>query len=178
MKVVRGRGEARWMPSRFQFALFRLFAYLRLRKASPELMDVAFIVDRHQSAVENFTVGIWTILSLSAYVLWQVLPRWPIAPALLAAPVIAVLLMHISIVVVGLLLNWRENNLRVNSFVMFAWLTAAALYFARVEGWVRYAAWQFLGVMALNAVAALIVMTLREGIAAAEGSLGGFSSEL
>ena len=176
MKVVRGRGEARWMPSRFTYALFRLFAYLRLRLARPETVDAAFIVDRHQSAVENFTIGIWTILSLSAYVLWLIIPRWPIGIALLGAPVIALLLMHVSIVAVGLLR--RENNLRVNSVVLFAWLTAAALHFARVDGWVRYAAWQFLAVMVLNAMAALIVAMLRGRIAAAESSLGGFSSEL
>lgn len=178
MKVVRGRGEARWLPSRFHFALFRLFAYLRLRSARPEVVDAAFAIDRHQSAFENFAVGTWTLLSLAAYVAWMLMPRWPLPLVLVGAPVIAVMLMQPPIIIVGVLLIRRQNNLRLNSVVLMSLLTAAAVYFARIEGWVRYAAWQFLGMLALNAVAAVIVMMLRGSMAELESSLGGFTSEL
>ena len=178
MRVIRGREDARWMPSRFRFALFRLYAYGRLRSATARTADVAYIIDRDQSAVENFTVGIWTILSAGAYLTWLLWPRWPLALALFAAPVIAVMLMQVSVVAVGVLLLRRKDNLRVNSVVLMTLLTAAAVYFARVDGWVRYAAWQFLGVLALNAFAAVVVALLRSRIASLESTLGGFASDL
>jgi hypothetical protein len=178
MRVIRGREDARWMPSRFRFALFRLYAYARLRGAAPQSADVAYIIDRDQSAVENFTVGIWTIFSAGAYVTWLLSPRWPLALALIASPFIAVMLMQVPVVAVGLLLLRRKDNLRVNSVVLMVLLTAAAVYFARVDGWVRYAAWQFLGVLALNALAAIVVMIFRSSIAAAESTLGGLASDL
>jgi hypothetical protein len=57
-------------------------------------------------------------------------------------------------------------------------MTAASAYFARSQSWARFVAWQFLAVLALNAIAAVVVLLLRDSIADVESSLGGFSSEL
>ncbi len=37
MKMVQGNAAARWLPSRHNFALFRLLAYLRLRAPIAQL---------------------------------------------------------------------------------------------------------------------------------------------
>jgi hypothetical protein len=178
MKVVRGRADARWMPSRYTFALCRLYAFLKMRNAKPEVADVAFVADRHQSAAENFTVGAWILLTLTAYAAATLARWWAFPIAVIAALPVALLLLQLSITIVGIILIRRENNLRVNSVVMMAWMTAAAVYFARSQSWVRFVAWQFLTVLALNAIAAVVVLLLRAPIANVESSLGGFSSEL
>lgn len=178
MRAVRGRAEARWMPSRFTFALPRLYALLKMRAAKPQPAEMALVVDRHQNAAENFTVGAWVLLTLTAYVVATLSRWWPLPVALVAAFPAALLLIQLSITTVGLVLIRRENNLRVNSIVLMAGMTAAAAYFARTQSWVRFVAWQFLIVLALNAIAAIVVLLLRDTIADAESSMGGFSSEL
>jgi hypothetical protein len=178
MRVVRGRADARWMPSRYTFALCRLFAFVKMRNGKAETADVAFVADRHQSAAENFTVGAWIILTLSAYVAAMLTRWWSPPVALLAALPIALLLIQLSVAAVGIILIRRENNVRVSSVVLMAWMTAASAYFARSQSWVRFAAWQFLAVLALNAIAAIVVLLMRDAIADVESSLGGFSSEL
>lgn len=178
MKIVRGRADARWMPSRYTFALSRIFAFVKMRNAKAEMADVAYVADRHQSAAENFTVGAWIILTLSAYVAATLARWWPLPIALLAALPIALFLIHLSVIAVGIILIRRENNLRVSSVVLMAWMTAATAYFARSQSWVRFIAWQFLAVLALNAIAAVVVLLMRDPIADVESSLGGFSSEL
>lgn len=178
MKVVRGRADARWLPSRYNFAIFRLYAFVRMRTAKAEPADVAMVIDRHQSAAENFTVGAWTTLTLAAYVAAVLSRSWALPLAILAAIPMAILLLQFTIVIVGVLLIRRENNLRVNSVVLMVLLTGAAAYFARSESWVRYAAWQFLAVLAINAVAAVAVRMMRGAIAETESAVGGFLSEL
>jgi hypothetical protein len=44
--MVHGNAAARWLPSRHNFALFRLLAWLRLRNAHPEPAPVILGIDR------------------------------------------------------------------------------------------------------------------------------------
>ena len=178
MRAVRGRADARWLPSRYACALFRLYALLRFRRAPAQPADVVMVIDRHQSVAESFLVGGWMLLTLAAYVAATLSQWWGLPLALIAAIPLAALLMHVPFTVVGLLLIRKQNNLAVNSVVTFALMTAAATYFARSQSWARYAAWQYLVLVALNAIAAVVVFSLRETIANAESSLGGFTSEL
>ncbi len=178
MKVVRGRADARWLPSRYSFALFRLYGFLKMRRARPQTADVALMIDRNQSATESFTVGAWILLTLAAYVAATLARWWTLPGALVAAIPIALLLINASIVVIGVLLIHRGNNLRLNSIVLMALMTCAAAHFARAQSWVRFFAWQFLAVLALNALAAVCVLLLRDAMDEAESALGGFSSEL
>ena len=67
MRVVRGRADARWLPSRHNFALFRLAAFLRLRRARPEPCDGSCVIDRHQSAMETWLVMSWVTLTFACY---------------------------------------------------------------------------------------------------------------
>jgi hypothetical protein len=182
MKLLRGRAEMRAMPSRHHFALFRLFAYLRLRNVRVSgKPDRVLSINRDQSAPELFGVGFWIVLTVACY-----MASWMSELALPLALVIAVPLSFCAIqlltVLVGLLVNALQlvvartagrNNIGINSFVVMLLLVAAAGSLATHRTWVRFAAWQFLAALALNAVAAVIVYFLGGEIARLESSLGG-----
>lgn len=178
MKSVRGRADARWLPSRYHFALFRLYAYLRMRAARPEPRDVALVIDRNQNNVESFAIGTWVLLTLTCYAAGTLFASWPLPLALLAGVPVAITALEIPIVIVGLLVRRTKDNLALNSAVLMSLLIAAAVVFARAQSWVRFAAWQFLALVALNALAAAVVFPLRGGIAEMENAAGGLTSEL
>lgn len=178
MNIVRGRADARWLPSRYNFALFRLYGLTRMLNAKPAPADVAMVVDRHQSAGENFTVGAWTTLTLAAYVASVLSGSWGLVLAIVASLPVAILLMHVPIIFFGVVFIRRGNNLRLSSMIMMTLLTGAAVHFARDPSWVRFAAWQFLAVLTINGIAAVAVLLMRGVIARVESSVGGYSSEL
>ena len=97
---------------------------------------------------------------------------------LLAGIPLAITLMEIPVVVLGLLFRRRASNIGLNSVVLMSLLIGAALYFARAQSWVRFAAWQFLAGVVLNAIAAPLLFVLRGRIARLESTFGGFTSEL
>lgn len=166
MIVVRGRADARWLPSRHHFALFRLFAFLRLRDARPEPREgLVLIVDRDQTAAEHHGVSIWLVLTVTCYLAATLFARWPLPLALAAAFALAPVAIHVPMLSIGWLSGGRR---RLNTMALMLVFIAAAAYFARHQSWARFAAWQFLAVIALNAVAAVIVFMLREPIARLE----------
>jgi hypothetical protein len=172
MKVVRGIEEARWLPSRHRFALFRLAGYVRLRNAAVPAAgrdDLVLAVDRDQSVFENYGIATWTVLTIACYFAGGLLARWPLPLALLASIPLATIAMNIPFCTFGAL-RPNRNNIRLNSAINMLLLLAAALYYARAETWVRFVAWQFLAVVALNAVAAAIVFLLRGPIARLEAA--------
>jgi hypothetical protein len=178
VKVVSGRADARWLPSRFNFALFRLYAYLRMRAATPEQRDVTLVLDRNQNPIESAVLSVWATLTLSCYAAGTLFDRWPLPLALLAGIPVAITCLEIPIIAVGVPLRRRQYNIPLNSIVLMSLLIGAALYFARAQSWVRFAAWQFLAGVALNVIAAAIVYTLRGSIAEMENAMGGITSEL
>lgn len=178
MKIVRGRADARWLPSRFNFALFRLIAYARMRGTKPEPRDVSLILDRNQNNLESHLLSAWTTLTVACYAAGTLFDEWPVALALLAGVPVAITCLEIPIVAIGLALRRRENNIGLNSIVLMSLLIAAALYFARAHSWIRVAAWQFLAGVALNALAAPVAFLLRGSITEMENAVGGISSEL
>lgn len=166
MNMVRGRAEARWLPSRHHFAMFRLYAYLRLRGARPEPREgLVLIVDRDQTAFEHHGASLWIVLTLSCYVASTLFPNWPVAAAIVPSVLIAAAAIEVPFCLSGVVLR---RGARVNGAVVMLLLVAASAHFARAATWVRFAAWQFLGVLAVNAVAAIIVFLLREPIARLE----------
>lgn len=181
MRLVRGRADARWFPSRHNFALFRLMAYLRLRRARPEHRDVILIIDRHQSAFETWLVTSWVTLTFACYLAATLFVDWNIALALVASLPLAIVLLEIPAIISALTIapalrtitRGRADGIRTNSVVMMLMFGAASVYFARHPTWIRFVAWQFLGLLALNAVAAVIAFTLRDSMARIETSVGG-----
>lgn len=182
MKVVRGQREARFLPSRHNYAIFRLFAFLRLRGAKSDPCDCVMVVDRHQSAFETQAVAIWGTLTIAAWIaseLSKVLP-WFVAAAI--APLAAAFLLEIPIIFVGSFAVplWNAitgsrivNNLRLNSIVYMLLMSIAAVHYAVARSWVRFVAWQFLAALLLNAIAAAVVYFLRGPIGRLESKFGG-----
>ena len=187
MRMVRGRAEARWLPSRHHFALFRLGGYLRLRSAKPEPKPhVMLAVDRDQSAFEGYGVSAWLLVTVACYVYFELSSRmaWPLA-LLLAAP-LASLALQIPLFFVGAVLaplvsGAYGHNARVNSIATVSLQIVVASYYATERAWVRFAGWQFLFFVALNALAAIVLFALRADVARLEASYvttsGGTSSE-
>ncbi len=166
MIAVRGRADARWLPSRHHFALFRLFAFLRLRGARPEPREgLVLIVDRHQTAAEQHSVAIWITVTVTCYLAATLFAGWPLPLALLAAFALAPFAIHVPMLSIGFL---TRGHRRLNAMTLMFTFIAIAAYFARHQSWARFAAWQFLAFVALNAIAAVIVLLLRAPIARLE----------
>ena len=158
MRIVRDREDARWLPSRFRFALFKLLAFLRMQFTKPRTKPgLLLAIDRDQSEVEAYTVSLWLFGTVSCFLS----PMISIYVALPLAPVA----MQIPLWIAG-------RGLRVNSILLMTLIAAAATYFAMQPTWIRFAAWQFLAAMALNAAAALIMLALREQVGKMEARCG------
>lgn len=174
MNFVRGRAEARWLPSRHNFALFRLAAYLRLRNARAETRDEILFIDRHQSAIETWAVGLWLVATLSCYLAMSWFPSWPLPLALAASFPLAWIGVQVVAVAIGILLTLimrTDVHLAVNSFLCMLLFACAAGWYATRPTWVRFVAWQFLAMLFLNAIAAVIVFLLRDPISRLEASV-------
>lgn len=172
MKFVRGRADARWLPSRHHFALFRLAAFLRLQRARPEHRDVIMVIDRHQSTVETWMVTCWLTAMLACYLTVTLFAGWNVAIALIAALPLSFALLEVPAIVSALTIApFAQNGIRANGVVVMLLFTAASAYFATRPTWIRFIAWQFLALLALNAIAAVIVFALRDAIAQLEGGI-------
>lgn len=184
MRVVHGRADARWFPSRHNFALFRLAAYLRLRRARPEPCDGSFVIDRHQSAMETWLVMSWVTLTFACYLATTLFSDWHIAAALPVSVPLAIALIELPVIVSTLtivplfrsIVRGHANGIRLNGFVLMTLFSAASAYFARHPSWIRFVAWQFLALLALNAIAAVIAFPLRDSMARLEARVGGATS--
>jgi len=186
MRLIEGRAAMRWFPSRYNFALFRLFAFLRLRSATLDgPRDRIFFIDRHQSR-ESYIVGLWIVITMTCYFASMMQSRITLPIALLIALPLAFCTVQVLTVGCGLTVaplvrflarKPGQNNIRINSTAIMTMLTAVAAYFAMQRTWVRFAAWQFLALIALNAVAAALVSLLGGEISRLENLVGGESSE-
>lgn len=149
----------KWLPSRHHFALARLIALMMLKNtARPADVDrVIFAIDRHQSAAENYAVSILFTAITTAYIA-ALLPATPLA--LLAALPLALIAIQILLVAGGLMVR----SMRANSAFMMLCAVAASLYFATRTTWVRFAAYAFLALVALNAIAFVVMWLLRDRV--------------
>jgi len=171
VKAVRDREDARWLPSRHHFALFRLLAFLRLRFARPRPRPgLVLVIDRDQSAFENQAVASWIVLTLAGYLAAGPLARWPLALAIPAALLLAGAIVQVMVVGGGLLVFLFPDRIRANSMLFMTTMLLLAAYYATRATWARFVAWQFLALVALNAIAAAIVFLLRRPIARLEAA--------
>jgi hypothetical protein len=168
LKVVQQRPEARWLPSRYRFALAKIIAMIVLQRApkeTAELQRMSFTIDRDQSAAENFTVAMWMYLTSTAFVM-AVTPRatW------ILAPLVTPLLMQLPFYASGVIASafGSQDNRKLNSLVCMTVQMAAAAHFATAEEPVRYVAWFFLAVVALNVIASAAMWLMRGSVAAME----------
>jgi hypothetical protein len=162
MNAVRDYPAAKWFPSRHHFALARLFAFVRSHFPVRQPTDVDHIllsIDRDQSAVEQYAIAIWIFVTLTCYVATLFSPRWMIAAPVIAASAVQVITGSIS--AIG---SVRANHLRRNSIILFGLMIIASAYFALQPMLVRYVAWFFLAVVALNAIAWIAMVALRNSV--------------
>lgn len=160
MNVVRGRAEARWLPARHRFALFRLFAHVKSRTAKAEPREgLMLMLDRDQSAYEHYAVSTWIVLTVTCYLAATLFGAWPLPLALVAAIPATAVAIEIAVCVNGLVFG----NARRNGIAFMLLMTAASAYLVTAATWVRFAAGQFLALLALNAVAAVVVFPLERG---------------
>ncbi|HYO79471.1 MAG TPA: hypothetical protein VE010_23595 [Thermoanaerobaculia bacterium] len=178
MRIVRGNAAARFMPSRHNFAIFKLVAYLRLRGARPEAWDGIMVVDRQQSNVETWLVTIWLTVMGGCFTAaaFAIPLTFAIVLALLGIQAVAVASGVVIAPLWKAVVRSETSPMKVNAIVVMSLLTAAAMYTATRPTWARFAGWHFLSMLALNAVAAAIVFFLRNVIAQLESSVGGLSS--
>lgn len=158
MRIIRDREDARWLPSRFRFALFRFLAFVRMTFTKPrERRGIIIAIDPDQSTLENCTISIWFSATTTCFFA----ALMPIAVAIPAT----ILLVQIPMYIVG-------GGQRVNSKLLMSLAAIAAAYLAMSPTWIRFAAWQFLALVAINGVAALILLPLRGVVSRMEARCG------
>lgn len=174
MTVVRNRADARWLPSRFHFALFRLFAYFRLRAAKPEPHEgLVLAIERHQTAIENYIVNSGVFIVIAAFVA-SMIPLPTGAACAVAIPVTAIyinaqiVLTAITIAPIARRIASREVGIAVNSTVFAVIVIAMATLLAVTSSPFRYVGMACLGAVAANAIAALVVLLMQRPIAELE----------
>ncbi|HSP14456.1 MAG TPA: hypothetical protein VLV78_06875 [Thermoanaerobaculia bacterium] len=181
MRIVRDRRDARWLPSRFHFALFRLYAYFRLRAAKPEpAPGLILSVDRHQSAAEHFLVAICIVFVATTYFAALFETSMPTPLAYIVAVPASVVAFQGVIVGVGVLLVAAQRIFRISdtavtriaSAILMGLMIGVGVIVAAGDASGRYIAWGFLILVAMNAAAAAVVFLLRAAIAEAERRFG------
>lgn len=183
MIVIRDRGDARWLPSRFDFALFRLVAYLRLRTSPPENKPgIALSVERHQSASENYLVASCVLALGIAFTATMLDLVMPFALACIIAFPLGAMIVHlVPMWFAGFLvgpitrrINGTPslNNNAAGSAVLIALAIAAAAILATGTSPLRHVGTTFLFLTAINALASVVVFTMRRSIAETERRFG------
>lgn len=177
MRVVRNRADARWMPSRFRLATFRLFAWLRLRRMPPlEQPGLVLAIDRDQNAADQYVIaaalGVVTVSYVSAALMLVI-------PAVLAVPIALLITGFVAqfpmyalgttLTVIGRRFGAPgENHLRIQNFVLLGLVIVSACWAAVSHSWLRFVCRGFLLLVAIEAVAAIAALLLRTRMAEAE----------
>lgn len=166
--------RAKWLPSRRRFALARLMALIAFRAAAarPKKVErVVYAIDRDHDQLENYAMSLWIAITMFAYTA-SALPLRPVAAAV-AALVLLPMMLQIPFYTGPVLIAFAAgDNRRFASRFYLSVIVAASAYFARAQSSVRYVAWFFLGVCALNALAAVIMFFARGVVAQMEAECG------
>jgi hypothetical protein len=173
MKAVRNRSQARWLPSRYRFAIFRLYALVRLALSMQDTReaDIALQIDRDQSNEEQYAVALLVLGTATSY-LAVLLPVVTMVAIAIAIP-LAGLAVQVPTFIVGSLLPDGRDNASINGIVLMSILTAASVYFMRSASWAHIVAWFFLGALAFNGTAWCVAFLLRRHITAMDREYGG-----
>jgi hypothetical protein len=170
MTTVRNHPEARWLPSRHHYALFRLYAAARLVRARTQKpaddRHVAMTIDRDQST-EHYVIAGWLVATTALYV-YDCIPLHPLAAAPLTVVFTPLLLQIPAYITGGVILPRFRNNQKANTIATIGSLTLASLAFAFSDRQPRPAAILFLSVLLTNAIAATIAYLLRNRLAELE----------
>jgi len=192
MKLVRDH-RAKWLPSRHHYALSKLIAFAVFRygragggeqgpvdaagvppgasdpaapPAVPASVRYAFAIDRNQSTPEAFTVAVLVLLTAMADVaallpfrLWLSLPL-----AIILTP----WLLQVPLYVAGI----PFGNSKFTSVFILTTVVIASAWVGAMQTPLRFVAWLFFAVLALNAVAWVPVRLLGRRMQALEQECG------
>lgn len=178
MRTIHERGEARWLPSRHRHALFRLYAFLRLRFAKQRVESgLLLTIDRDQSEMENYVISVWFTLTLSLFMAGTWFDAWPVLIAVLVAIPIATALSQTVMISLALVaaplwaaITRRGDRIRPVSIGTMGVVVVPAILLRDASGWVRFVAWHVLILLGLNVLARVLVFSLRAPIAKAEAA--------
>lgn len=181
MIAVRDQPGARWLPSRFHTASFRLIALIAstVRRREPEHRGIVLVIDRHQNAFENHAMALLVVvLSASFAGMHMAQALRPAVAAILALPVAAILL---QVIIVGSGLVFAPiarlfgRSIRHGgpaAYITFVMLSVYSIYYMRSPLWIRYVARAFIAAVAVNAGAAVIMWLLRRRVIRLEQQYG------
>jgi hypothetical protein len=181
MRIVRDRADARWLPSRFRFALFRLTALVVMSQLRPrQKRGLVLIIDRDQSAVEQNLLSLGAALAGSLFMAAALEPALGLTASLILCLPLTLGVFSTVLVVAGLVIEPLITKAgasllvarKLNGLTHMALLTAAATFFATRPSWVRPFAWTFLIVVGCNLLAALAMLGLRSREAALNQRFG------
>jgi hypothetical protein len=182
VSVVRDRADARWLPSRFDFALFRLFAYFRLKTIQPVVKrGLVLSIERHQSAVENYLITICVCVVITAFLASIIAATLPLGAACLIALPATGVLVSVEIVMMGVAIAPLVRkvtgmsgaaSIALNSVVMSAIAMTAAVLLSVSSSPLRHIGTAYLILIAANAVASVVVFLMQRRIADLERRYG------
>jgi hypothetical protein len=162
----------RWLPSRHRFALSRLIAFVisSRRKAHPP--HTIYTIDHDQSAAEAHTASAIYLIATICYI--AALLPFSLPVAIVVALPLTMIAMQIPIYLSGavFLPTW-QNKLAWHSLMMMTLLLAASAYIGSLDSWARYVAWSVLTLFFLNALAAAVMLALRDQVRALEQRCAG-----
>lgn len=184
MRIIRGRADARWLPSRYSLAMFRLYAFFRASTApAEEHPEIVLSVETHQAAAEAFLTAAAGFVMSYVYiadVLTEVLPV--LVAILLALPVTSIAI-QIPLYVFGLTLTpllrlvlRKQQSLSITSALYFLLFAASSVVMLGRSMPARVVAWAFFVACALELVSKVIAFALRERMARMEEHFGGVAS--
>lgn len=184
MRIVRARGDARWLPSRFHLALFRLYAYARISAAAAEERpDLVLAVDAHQSALEAFFTAAASFTISYVYFADLLTDLVPLALALLVALPVTPIAIQIPLYIFGLTLTplirlvaRRTQSLRITNALYFAVFAIASYFMLQRSVASRIMAVAFFSFCILELIAMLVAVPLRERMKRVEERVGGVAS--
>ncbi len=172
MRVVRERMEARWLPSRAHFAIFKLLALIRFYVAPRQVRPgVILVIDQYQNGAESYALSVAAPLALACYAGAFVAPHIGALGALFAGLAALLALIFIALVASTAvrMIGIRPANLqRFNGGTVLTLVTLASAYFAVSDLWVRWVGRAFLAALGLNLTAAVVLWLIRDFLAALE----------
>jgi hypothetical protein len=164
----------RSLPSRSNFAIFRLIGFIRSGMGRTETaVPATLAVDRGQNTFEMYATALWITIVTACYCTAALASSMPWPLAIVIGVILAPMIVQIPYLAMGFLFMplWQRisgrhdrNNIRPNSFVTMAPFLAASLWFATRYGWIRTIAIASLVVAIVNAAAAAVMWLLRNRV--------------
>ena len=181
MRVVRDRADARWLPSRVRFAIFRLIALVVMSRATKrEHKGLVLVIDPDQSALQNHLLGAGALIAASIFIAGALIPETGSLPALFLSVPLALTAYSALVVVVGVIVEPLVVKAgapislarRINGLVQMALLLGASMYFVMRPSWVRPVAAAFLTAVGVNVLASIVMLFMKSRVEALDRELG------